>query len=209
MPEPELKNEIQEVWKLFRETDEKFKESDRMIQESRKEWQDRAMSFEKTIQESRKEWQDRAKYVDDLFSVQWGKLIEALVKPGVLKLFKARGIQVHQAYPNAESQRNGDRMELDLLLTNDKDVVVIEVKTTLRIEDVRWHLEKLSKFFSFFPRYKGSHVYGAVTGLKIVEDADRFAYKQGLFVLKVGTEDMIEIANDEKFRPKDFSLEMV
>ncbi|HLC14878.1 MAG TPA: DUF3782 domain-containing protein [Thermodesulfovibrionia bacterium] len=191
MPELELKNEIQEIWKLFRETDAKFKETERMIQESRKEAKERANSLE------------------NLFTGQWGKLIEALVKPGVLKLFKSRGIQVNQAHPNVESLRNGGKMEVDLLLTNDEEVIVIEVKTTLKVEHGLDHLERLNQFFLFFPRYKGCRVYGAVAGLKIEEESDRFAYRQGLFVLKVGTEDMIEIANDEKFRPKDFSLGML
>jgi len=205
MTEPELKNEIQEVWKLFRETDGKFKETERRFKETELMIKENS----KQIQESRKETKERIKFLEELFTGQWGKLIEALVKPGVLKLFKAWGIKITQAHPNVESFRNGGKMEVDLLLTNDEDVVVIEVKTTLKIEDVLWHLEKLNQFFLFFPRYKGCRVFGAVAGLKILEESDRFAYKKGLFVLKVGTEDMIEIANDDKFKPKDFSLEML
>jgi hypothetical protein len=36
------------------------------------------------------------------------------------------------------------------------------------------------------------------------EKADRFAYKNGLFVFKVGGEGALRILNDVKFKPRDF-----
>ena len=65
-------------------------------------------------------------------------------------------------------------MEIDLLLTNDREAEVVEVKTTLRVEDVREFLVDLTEFTFFFPRYAGVGVkiYGAVAGLR-VEEASR------------------------------------
>jgi hypothetical protein len=132
--------------------------------------------------------------------------MEALVAPGSVKLFRQRGINVHQVFQRIESNRNGDKMEIHLLLANNEDIVAIEVKTTLTIEDVQYFLDKLSRFMDFSPRYKGSRLYGAVAGLDIQQSSDRYAYKQGLFVLKMGREEMVEIVNDEKFKPKDFTV---
>jgi len=95
-------------------------------------------------------------------------------------------------------------MEIDLLLTDDREVVVIEVKTTLKVEDVRHFLEDMRRFPSFFPRYSGLKIYGGVAGIPIEEGADRFAYRQGLFVLVGSGEGMIRILNDSDFRPMDF-----
>ncbi|MFQ6042637.1 MAG: DUF3782 domain-containing protein, partial [Candidatus Poribacteria bacterium] len=75
---------------------------------------------------------------------------------------------------------------------------------TLKVEDVREFLEKLRRFTFFFPRYKGSKIYGGVVGIQIEESADRFAYRQGLFVLTGSGEGMIRILNDPNFNPKNF-----
>jgi hypothetical protein len=45
---------------------------------------------------------------------------------------------------------------------------------------------------------------GAVAALKYEGQSDKFAYRQGLFVLKSMGEGIIKIANDDKFLPKTF-----
>jgi hypothetical protein len=95
-------------------------------------------------------------------------------------------------------------MEVDLLLEDESDVVVVEVKSTLKVADVQELLADLGDFLRFFPRYRGMRVYGAVAGLTIDENADRFAYRQGLFVLSVSGDNMVHILNDAAFRPRDF-----
>ena len=96
-------------------------------------------------------------------------------------------------------------MEVDFLLSNSKEIVVGEVKTTLKAQDVREFLDELKEFPMFFPRYSGSRTYGAMVGIRIEEEADKFAYHSGLFVLTVGGEGMLTMLNDEKFQPIDFS----
>jgi hypothetical protein len=44
-------------------------------------------------------------------------------------------------------------------------------------------------------------LYGAVAGIGIESDADRYAYRQGLFVL-AQSGDGVVILNDEQFQPK-------
>jgi len=95
-------------------------------------------------------------------------------------------------------------MEIDLLFSNKNVAIAVEVKTTLKVDDVKDFLDNLNRFTFFFPRYKGVKLYGAVAGIQIEEGADRFAYRQGLFVLSGSGEGMIRIINDENFTPKDF-----
>jgi len=148
----------------------------------------------------------KIKELASLFTGQWGKLIEALVKPSALKLFQKRGVDVTETYQRVESTREGKQMEIDLLLTNDQEAVVVEVKTTLRVEDVRAFLDDLSEFTFFFPRYKGLKIYGAVAGIQIEEEADKFAYRQGLFVLAGSGEGLVRILNRPEFKPKNFGV---
>jgi len=48
-------------------------------------------------------------------------------------------------------------------------------------------------------------VYGGVAGMDIVEEADKYAYRRGLFVLGMTGEGIARIMNDQKFTPKDFA----
>ncbi len=104
-----------------------------------------------------------------------------------------------------KQQRNGEQMEVDLLLKNDDAVVVVEVKTTLKVGHVREFLNRLNRFEEFFTEYKGRRIYAAVAGVSVDEDADRFAYQHGLFVIGVGSDNTVRMLNDLKFKPKDFA----
>jgi len=116
-------------------------------------------------------------------------------------MFKERGIEVRETYTRAESHRNGREMEIDVLVVNEAYVVAIGVKSTLKVEDVDEHIEKLRSFREFFPHFKDRKVIGAVAGIAIEEESDRYAYRRGLFVIGQ-TGETVKILNDEKFKPK-------
>ncbi|MBM3240915.1 DUF3782 domain-containing protein [Candidatus Poribacteria bacterium] len=182
--------EVQEIWTLFREVARRQEELTKQQEETSRE----IRGFHEGMKDLR-----------ELFTGQWGKLVEALVEPSVLKLFQERGIQVIDTAQRLKTKKNGEQMEIDILATNEDSVIVIEVKTTLKVEDVNdFIIEKLSRFFEFFPKYKGMTLYGAVAGIRIEEAADRYAYRKGLFVLTLSGEGMVVILNDEKFRPKEW-----
>ncbi len=166
---------LEEVWKLFKETDLRFKETDKKIQG-----------------------------LADLFTSQWGKLVEALVAPGCLKLFQDRNIDISQSYENVESKKGGRQMELDVMLVNDTELVVVEVKTTMKVYLVKQFLEKLKEFKTFFPQYQNYKVYGAVAAIKFQEKSEVFAESHGLFVIKTSGEGILSLENPSSFKPKSF-----
>ena len=150
----------------------------------------------------------KIKELTNLFTGQWGKLIEALIKPGSLKLFQDRGINVKKCKTRMAERLNGGRhMEIDILLKNkvEKIAVVIEVKTTLQISDVNDFLKKFDTFLDFFPKYKGYTIHGAVAGVQINDGVDKYAYRNGLFVLGLGREGLVRMLNDDKFDPRVFN----
>ncbi|RMD72966.1 MAG: DUF3782 domain-containing protein, partial [Cyanobacteria bacterium J149] len=57
------------------------------------------------------------------------------------------------------------------------------------------------EFKEFFPEYSQKQVYGAVAGIEIEEGADKYAYRQGLFVLTQSGENVV-IVNGAEFQPK-------
>jgi Holliday junction resolvase-like predicted endonuclease len=200
--------EVQEIWALFKDTDRRMKETSEQIREVARRQEELTKQQEETSRDIRllsRENDSRFKDLRELFTGQWGKLVEALVEPSVLKLFQERGIQVIDTAQRLKTTKNGEQMEIDILATNKDSVIVVEVKTTLKVEDVNDFIsEKLSRFFEFFPKYKGMTLYGAVAGIRIEESADRYAYRKGLFVLTLSGEGMVVILNDEKFRPNEW-----
>jgi predicted AAA+ superfamily ATPase len=184
----EMEQGFQKIWDLFAETDRKFQETDRKFQETEKELN---TLFSKTD----------AKI--NALTGKWGRFVEGLIAPAVQRLFHAWNIEVDRVYQRVRAYKNGDGLEVDILAVNGEYAVLIEAKSTLGVEDVRDHLARLQKFKAFFPEYADRKVIGAVAGIVIDEDADTFAYRQGLFVIAQSGE-VVTILNDAQFRPKQW-----
>lgn len=138
-----------------------------------------------------------------LFNDQWGKLVEALVNNRVVSLLQSRGISVKNTSQRIKGSENRHNFEFDIIAENGDSIVVIEVKTTLRVDDVKRFLKKLSRFKTWLPRYSDLKVYGAVAFLHEASEAAIFAEKFGLFTI-LATSSSAEITNPSDFNPKEF-----
>ena len=83
------------------------------------------------------------------------------------------------------------------------EVVVVEVKTTLKVKDVDHFLNKLGDFKELVPYHKDKKLYGAVAYLKSDEFSNSYAEKKGLFVIRA-TGSSAKIINGEGFKAKKF-----
>lgn len=168
---------LEEVWRLFRETDKKLDRLEAQV--------------------------DRTSRSVDAITDRWGRFVENMVAPAAQRLFAERGIPVHMVSPRVRGRRNGDSMEIDLLVTNDDRAVLVEVKSNLRQADVDAHLDRLQRFKTIFPRYADAKVMGAVAGVEVPDEVALYAYRKGLFVLVQSGETMA-IANDDRFVPAEW-----
>ena len=48
---------------------------------------------------------------------------------------------------------NGQTLEIDVLVTNENHILVVEVKSSLGVNDVKELIEDLGNFRQFFPQY--------------------------------------------------------
>ena len=175
MTQQELERAIQEVWALFKETDKKIAEVSKTAK----------LAFDSVT----------------ALTGKWGRFVEGLIAPGTISMFKERGIEVEKVYQRVKAHKDGKEIEIDILAINKEYAVLIEAKSTLGIEDVNEHIERLKAFKKFFPEYSDRKVIGAVAGIVIEEGADRFSYRQGLFVIGQ-TGETVKILNDKTFKPK-------
>jgi hypothetical protein len=186
----------EDILALFRETDRKFQETDRKFQETDRKFQETDHKF----QETDRKFQEAARVVSNLGG-QWGLFVENQVAPACERVFGERGIPVQMVSQRVKKRRGGDTLEIDVLVVNAGHVVVVEVKASLSVADVREFLDDLGQFRAFFPEYADWQVHGAVAGIRIEDGADRYAYRQGLFVL-AQTGDTVKILNDANFQPR-------
>jgi hypothetical protein len=117
---------LDEVWRLFRETDRKLNALER------------------------------------LFTSQWGKRMGSLVEGDLIGLFNARGIAVERTATRIRGRHGGENYEFDIVAGNGKDVVSVEVKTTLRPDDVKDFLAKMKKAKGWLSEYCDNTLYGAM-----------------------------------------------
>ncbi len=134
-------------------------------------------------------------------SGKWGRFVESLVVPACRTLFIERGIAVHEVHERVQADRGSKSMEIDVLVVNDDDAVLVEVKSTLGVDDVRSHLDHIAGFRELFPTYRHHTLYGALAGIVVPKQVARFVINQGVFLI-VPSGDTVAIANPPEFRPR-------
>jgi len=123
--------DFQQVWRMFQETDKKFQETEKLFKETDK----------------------KIRKLDQLFTSQWGKLVESLVEGDLIKLLKEKAIRVERTTQRAKGNYQGENFEYDIIAYNGNEIVIVEVKTTLRPDDVDDFHKKLWKAKTFMPEY--------------------------------------------------------
>ena len=205
----------EEIWQILREVSAAQKKTedsidrltvrlDRMAQEKKEETVQRRQETDRRMDRMFRDSDKRFKKMQEDFFTRWGLLVESLVKGDLMDLLIARGIDVRLLYNNVQGRRGEEHYEYDLVAVNGEQVVVVEVKTTLRSSHVKRFLEKLSNFTRWETDYRGRQIMGAVAYLKVVQSSEVYAEKQGLFVIRA-TGSSASIINHADFKPRVFN----
>ncbi len=186
-----------DVWKMFEETDRQSKENDRKFEELRREMHAENERTSRLVSEVSRQLGAQGNRL--------GEFVQEMVRPAAVRLFVEKGLPVHQVLPNMLAYDDNGQfvMEIDLTVVNAKNIIAIECKSHLSVDDVREHLERLPEFKNCFPQYRDYTLYGAVAGMVIPTEVGRYAYKRGLYVLAQSGESM-KILNNQGFRPKEW-----
>ncbi|OQX75502.1 MAG: hypothetical protein B6D64_11520 [Bacteroidetes bacterium 4484_276] len=170
---------------MIRETDKQMKETDKLLSEK----------FKETDKKINK--------LTALFTSQWGKLVESLVEGDLIKLLKEKNIRVERTLQRVKGNHKGQNFEYDIIAVNGNEIVIVEVKTTLRPQDVNEFHEKLWKAKKYMPEYNDKVIYGGMAFITADGSSGRMAEKQGFFVIKA-TGSSSAIVNETDFKPKAF-----
>lgn len=215
--EKRLEQEKQEREKREQERLQREQEREKRLEQEKQEYQQRLeqerIEREKEAAQLRKEADKIRKEADKRISElsgTWGKFVAEMIRPNIIDLFRERNIILKSLACNLVGIKDGEEYyEIDMLLAAEDVAVVVEIKSTLRVDDVNEHLERMQKITEIAPYMStlaGKTIYGAVAGIVIDGDADKYAYRKGFFVLKQKGE-MVKIANDKKFKPAVWKIQ--
>ena len=188
-----------DILRLFQETDRKFQETDRKFQETERKFWETSQETDRKFQETSREIKVVNESIGRLGN-RLGDFVEEMVRPAAVRLFREQGIDVHEVHRGVEANRDGDDIEIDLLVVNTTDLVAVECKSLLSIDDVNQHLTNLNKLKRMLPTYAEKRVMGGVAAMVLPDNVGRYAYRHGLFVIAQSGDHLL-IRNDAKFKP--------
>lgn len=202
----EIRQLLKELVISQKETDAKFKDTDAKFKESRKELDARFKETDAKFKDTDarfKETDKKVKEAFDLFTSQWGRLMESLVEGDIIRIFNQRGIKVQDTSTRRKGSYEGENYEYDIIAHNGKETVIIEVKTTLKVKDVKAFIQKLRRTRTFLRMDEDDVIYGAIAYLQADSGSEVYTQNQQLFVIRA-TGDSAAIVNAADFEPARF-----
>jgi len=192
--------DIREILKELAQSQQELSQSQQELSQAQKELSQAQKETDKQIKETDKQINRVSQQIGELGN-RLGEFVEWQVRPAVVRLFQERGIDVHEFHPGISVKRDNEGLEIDLLVVNDTDAILVEVKSKLTQRDVDEHLQRLAKFKRLMPRFRDVKALGAVAAMIVPNEVASYACRQGLFVLVQSGENVI-ILNDAEFTPR-------
>ena len=182
-----------EIWKILHRLSQSQEETDRRMQETDRRMQETDRRMQATDQRINK-------IVGD-WGNSWGNLAESLTTAGLVKRFQEHGVNIERIIENMHTRDT----EFDLIGVNGKEVIVVEVKARLRVEDVPRYVKKLRSFTTYCPEYRDKVILGAMASFKsnIHPEVVRTVSDAGLFFIDISGD--VIIRNPKDFTPENFS----
>ena len=187
------------------------KERDAKWETERKEQAEREAKREAEREKDRAEFKERMnkisadtnraiKDMKNVFTTQWGRLVEALCKPAAYKLFKKEGIEIDRVYEGVHKAKvkGQDVMEIDVALCDTSVAVIVEVKTRCGRHDIDYFLSQMKHCKELYPDFADKELRVAVAAIKYDDGADTYAQERGLYVLKLSGEDTFTMVAPKK-----------
>ena len=179
---------FEKVWKMFKETDKKFQETDKKLKEAAEQVKETSRGITR---------------LERQFTSMWGKLVESLVEGDLIRLLNERGIAVERTQQRVSGRKKDINFEFDIIAVNGEEIVVVEVKTTLKSNNIIHFISKLDHVREWLPEFHEKKVYGAMAFIHTEENVITHAQNSGLLVIRA-TGNSASIINDNDFRPKTF-----
>lgn len=194
-----LLESIKENGRRIDERDERFRKKQAKWEAERKERDERwAAELEKDRAEFKERMdkisEDTNKAIKDMknvFTTQWGRLVEALSKPAALALFKKEGIEIDRVFEDVRKIKKDGQyvMEIDVALCDTTTAVIVEVKSYCDNHDINHFLSQMEHCKEWYPDFADKKLLVAVAAISYAPGTEVYAQRLGLYVLKLTGEE--------------------
>ena len=205
----EEKKEREAKWELERKEREAKWELERKEREAK--WEQERAEFKKQMEKAdarldkvSADTNKSIKEMKNVFTTQWGRLVEALCKPAAFKLFKKEGIKIDRIYEGVHKAKEDgqDVMEIDVALCDTSVAVIVEVKSRCDSHDIDHFLSQMKHCKEWYKEFADKELRVAVAAISYDAGTEAYAHRQGLYVLKLTGEDTFTMSAPEN--PKVF-----
>ena len=193
-----MEKNIEEIWALFRETDQRmdqrFKETDQQFKET-----------DQRFKETDKQLKELGKQIGGLGN-KFGGFTEGMAFPSMQRILTEK-FNMNKVSIRNQVRKNGELMELDVLAYADgkiKKVYVVEVKSRLRDEHIDKMLNDLKNFPRFYPEHSDKILYGIIAAVDVTEEIKKKVLDAGLYLALI-RDDTFSLAVPKNFKPKRFN----
>ena len=232
MTEDAQKREEERLAEAQKREEERQKREEERLAEAKKreeerqkrdeEWQKRGQELreqtEKYIQESQKRMEasqkESQKKIDAMtksvgeISNSFGRLTESLFSTGLCKKFNELGYPFSKQGPHLQFIDNSSGKvlaEADYFLEDGEYAMAVEVKTDLKVDDVKDHMERLAVIRKLFDERGDKRILvGAVAGGIVRENVVIYAQRQGLYVIMQSGDSAVIADAPEGFKAREW-----
>ena len=135
-----------------------------------------------------------------------GRLVENMISGGnIVAQFRAMNYDVHNHCQNMVFGKEGtaESGEIDWLLENGDIAILVEVKTTLKKDEIDEHIERIEKYRLYGDSGK-KRLIGAVAGAYVSGQDINYAHKRGLLVIVQSGDAFKIITPPEGFKAREW-----
>ena len=176
------------------------KEQEAKRQAERKEWEAEMKASNDRLNKISADTNRAIKDMKNVFTTQWGRLVEALCEPAAYKLFKDEGIEIDRVYEGVHKVKvdGQDVMEIDVALCDTSVAVIVEVKTRCGRHEIDYFLKQMEHCKEWYPDFADKELRVAIAAIQYDESAEKYALAHGLYVLKLSGEDTFTMSAPAK-----------
>ncbi|MDR0221192.1 MAG: hypothetical protein LBI54_07315, partial [Lachnospiraceae bacterium] len=158
------------------------------LMETKAQMQEETNQMKKKMDETHEK---TAKLVADLskniggMQNSFGQFVETMFSANLRSKFNELGYDFTRQTCNTRYTENDEKIaEVGVILENGEYILLVEVKTELRIEFVEYHLKRIEKIRKYMDNHHDARkIIGAVAGGVVPEDVLLYAQNNGLFVI--------------------------
>ena len=167
---------------------EAFMESGRRMEEAQKKRDHEMAELSKKLKEqnesTRKTVHELSKNIGGLGN-SFGRFVEGMFVPDLYEKFNEIGFSFYEQSVD-KVIRSGKRIiaEIDVVLENSKQMMLVEIKTNLTIQDIDRHMERIDTMRKYLDERGDKRILlGSVAGGFASKDAFRYAQEKGFYVV--------------------------